>query len=210
MSNNKAKKMLIIGLTGPSGAGKGTVSRLFEPYNIHSIDTDAVYHQLLIPPSPCLDELREEFGDGIISPDGGLDRRALADTVFSKGNGEKLERLNKITHRYVLDVTRNICREYEKKGCPAAIVDAPLLFESGFDSECDFTVSVLADRELRLERIIQRDGISKERALARLDAQKEDSFYTERSDEVIYNGSDIESLRDDVRRILISREVIPS
>lgn len=210
MSDQTTKKMLIIGLTGPSGAGKGTVSKLFEPYNIYSIDTDAVYHKLLIPPSPCLDDLRKEFGDGIISPDGSLDRRALADTVFAKGNGERLERLNEITHRYVLDATRKICKEYERIGCPAAIVDAPLLFESGFDSECDFTVSVLADRELRLERIIQRDGISRERAVARLDAQKNDSFYTERSDEIIYNGADVESLRDDVKRILISREVIPS
>ena len=98
--------MLIVGLTGPSGAGKGTVASLFARYGVPSVDTDAVYHDLLVPPSACLDELRERFSEGILFSDGTLNRGALAFLVFSRGHEKDRADLNRITHRHVLDEAR--------------------------------------------------------------------------------------------------------
>ncbi|MBE6557394.1 MAG: dephospho-CoA kinase [Ruminococcaceae bacterium] len=194
--------MLTIGLTGPSGAGKGTVASLFAPYGILSIDTDKVYHDLLIPPSSCLDELTTRFGPKILNPDGTLDRKALASHVFAKGNEEELADLNRITHAFVLDVTRSICRELEAKGCVGVFVDAPLLFESGFDTECHTTLAVLADPDVRLARIMARDSLTLSQAQARLSAQKPDGYYVERAAHVIYNNSTTEALFPEIQRLL--------
>lgn len=194
--------MLTIGLTGPSGAGKGTVASLFEAYGIPAVDTDKVYHDLLIPPSPCLDALRERFGNHILNPDGTLNRKTLAAHVFAPGNQKELADLNRITHAFVLDVTRQICRELEKKGCIGVFVDAPLLFESGFDAECDTTLAILAAPEIRLSRITARDGLSPAEAQARMAAQKPDTYYLERARHVIYNNASPEALLPEVQRLL--------
>ena len=94
--------MTVIGLTGPSGSGKGKIAEILSEFGVRHIDADAVYHNILIPPSECLDELVEEFGYSILNAGGRLDRRALASVVFGESNRDKLERLNKITHKYVL------------------------------------------------------------------------------------------------------------
>ena len=200
--------MLIIGLTGPSGAGKGVVCAVLAAYGIPSIDTDRVYHELLVPPSACLDALVDRFGKGILSPDGTLDRRALAAIVFAEGREDDHLALNTITHRYVLDEVRKLCRAYESEGKAAVAVDAPLLFESGYGDECDVTLAVLADRELRRERIMTRDGLSYEAANARLRAQKPDEFYLSRADHAIRNDGDIDLVQRDVEQLLIERGVI--
>lgn len=194
--------MLTIGLTGPSGAGKGVIASLLAGYGVPSIDTDKVYHRLLIPPSACLDELVGRFGSGILHPDGTLDRKALAALVFAEGHEQDLADLNAITHRHILDEVRVTLRRFDAEGIPAVLVDAPQLFESKFDSECGFILSVLAPYEVRLARIMARDGLDEARAKARLAASHDDIFFTERSDAVILNGGDIPALEDDVRRLL--------
>lgn len=199
--------MLTIGLTGPSGSGKGTVAAVFARYGIPSIDTDAVYHALLIPPSACLDELAEAFGKEILSADGTLDRKALAALVFAPGQEAALSTLNRITHRYVLDEARRLLDAYREQGKAAVLVDAPQLFESGFDAECDRILSVLAPRRLRLSRIMARDGLDEARAEARLNAQKPDAFFRERSHHVIVNDGDGADLEAEVLRLLAAWEV---
>lgn len=194
--------MLTIGLTGPSGAGKGLVASLCAGYGIPSIDTDAVYHQLLIPPSACLDELTARFGSGILCPDGTLNRKALAHRVFSAGNESDHEDLNRITHRYVLDRVRVMLRDFSSGACPAVLVDAPLLFESGFDRDCDRVLAVLAEPDIRLSRIMARDSLTREQARERLRAQKPDSFYIQRADAVIYNNGSPEEPAAAVRAVL--------
>lgn len=194
--------MLTVGLTGPSGAGKGVIASLFARYGVPSIDTDAVYHDLLIPPSACLDELVGRFGGGILAADGTLDRKALAALVFAEGNRETLGDLNAITHRHILAKTREMLATFETQGVLAVLVDAPQLFESGFDTECGFILSVLAPYEVRLARVMARDGLDEDRARARLAASHTDAFFTERSDAVIRNSGDIPSLDSEVRRLL--------
>lgn len=199
--------MLIIGLTGPSGAGKGVVASLLADYGIPSIDTDAVYHGLLTPPSSCLDELKGRFGEEILFPDGTLNRGALAALVFSPGHEADLSALNTIAHRHILAQTRQMLAAYEADGIPAVLVDAPQLFESGFDRECGFILSVLAPYELRLARIMERDGLTEERARARLDASHTDEFFRERSDAVIINDGSMGSMTSEIRRLLALWEV---
>ena len=199
--------MLTIGLTGPSGAGKGTVASLFAAHGVPSIDTDKVYHDLLIPPSACLDELSARFGTGILTPDGMLNRGALAAIVFAEGHGTDLADLNTITHRHILAKTREMLAAYAAQGVPAVLVDAPQLFESGFDAECGFILSVLAPYELRLSRIMARDGLDETRAKARLDASHTDDFFRERSDAVMINDGALDAMEAEVRRLLTAWEV---
>ena len=192
--------MKILGLTGQSGAGKGVVASLFAQHGIPAVDADAVYHELLIPPSPCLDELRAEFSDAILNADGTLNRPALSALVFAPTDEgtARLRRLNGITHRYVIEKTVAMLEEYEKSGCRAAIIDAPLLIEAGLHRKCDHVIAVLADREVRVARLLQRDPLSIEQISARLDAQRDASFYMEHADMLIYNNGTIDELKASV------------
>ena len=199
--------MLTIGLTGPSGAGKGTVASLFARYGVPSIDTDAVYHDLLVPPSACLDELTARFGEAILSDQGTLDRKALAAVVFAPGHEQDLADLNRMTHRHVLCEVRRLLAIYKAEGKSAVLVDAPQLFESGFDTECDFVLAVIASREARMSRIMARDGLDKARATARLDAAKPDSFFREYANAVICNQGAVEDMDAEVRKLLSAWEV---
>jgi len=191
--------MKVLGLTGPTGAGKGAVSSLlWDMYQIPSIDTDRVYHDLLKPPSACLNELVYHFGSVILTEHGELNRAALSKIVFSDPTRRKQQLLNQITHKYVLDQTRNILTSYRDRRFPAAIVDAPLLYESGFDAECDAVIAVLAPQSIRKERIISRDGLSEERATARLNMQKSDDFYRKKTPHIIINDGDMVALQQQV------------
>lgn len=190
--------MKVIGLVGTTGSGKGAVSEFFKEFGFAVIDTDAVYHEMTRGPSPCLDELRLAFGEEIIRADGALDRAGLSGIVFANGAEEKRALLNKIAHKHVLDEVRRTVSELEKKDTPLVIVDAPLLFESGFDKECDSILCVSAGKDVRVERIIRRDGITKERALRRIAAQKDDSELERLSDFVIENNGDLTTLKAQV------------
>ena len=198
--------MLVIGLTGPSGAGKSTVSRLFASFGLPVLDADEIYHGLLIPPSACLNDLTLRFGRGILRPDGTLDRPALGRLVFDRP--EELERLNAISHRHVLREVRRRLSTMRDEGTQAAVLDAPQLFESGADRDCNVIVSVLADPDLRLHRILLRDAISAEDAMRRIRAQKSDSFFRSHSDYIIENNGNAESLLPQVRAILSETGVL--
>ena len=199
--------MTVIGLTGPSGSGKGKVASLMSEYGVQHIDADVVYHNMLKPPSECLDELVLTFGERILTPSGKLDRKKLALLVFGQGNEEKLKRLNSITHKYVCSRIRQIIKYYQDLGHKACVVDAPLLFEAGFDSECDFVICVIADTDTRVGRISARDNITCDQAMLRISSQKPDEFYIERSDHVLYNNGTEESLRSDVCSLMTEKGI---
>lgn len=200
--------MIVIGLTGPSGSGKGSVAQILSEYGIVCIDADSVYHNLITPPSPCLDEIVECFGYGVLNAGGQLDRAALAKMVFGEDNKEKLERLNAITHKYVCARIRQIIKYYSDIEARACVIDAPLLIESGLDCSCDVVVCVLANKKIRAERIKMRDGISETDAYRRIDSQKPDSYYIEHSDYVIYNDSDMSALKNEVSLLLESKHIL--
>ena len=194
--------MKVIGLCGGSGSGKGTVGRMLFELGIPTIDTDSVYRELTSKPSECLRALSLEFGDRIISPDGGLDRKALRDLVFYGESSEaRLKKLNEISHAYILCETRRWISVFEKDGYGAVTVDAPLLFESGFDRECDAIIAVLADTEVRVDRIMKRDGIDREAAGRRISTQIPDEELRRRADFIIVNSGNTDTLLKNVSEV---------
>lgn len=184
--------MVIYGITGPSGAGKSMLCEYCATHGIPHLDADAIYHALLIPPSAVVDALRNAFGNGILDTDGGIDRAALSTIVFH--DEEKLALLNQTVLPLVLDEIRRRLALLCEEGKQAVAVDAPTLIESGFHRECDTVVAVLSSPEIRIARIMERDGISRERAKARVSAQRADDFYRSAADTVLWNDGDREAL----------------
>ena len=194
--------MTVIGLTGGTGAGKGCVCSIFSKYGIDSIDTDKTSREVCCAGSPCLKELVSNFGNDILNPDRSLNRKKLAKIAFASESNHKT--LNSITHKYILEQVRLWLDGQKKQNKLAAIVDAPLLFESGFDKECDVIISVQAPASVRVDRIIKRDGITLDEANARLNKQQRDSFYTDRSDYVITNSGELDGLEAQIKSICFS------
>ena len=192
--------MFVIGLTGPSGAGKGTVCSIFGQFGIPSIDTDAVYRELLAPPSACLNDLVQTFGERILSPDGTLNRRALGAIVFS--DKDALGRLDQTAHRHIMAEVRRRLAALRERGVPAVVIDAPQLFEADAARDCNAVVSVLAEESVRLERIMRRDRISEADARRRMRAQYPDAFFRTHSDYVLENNTNPEALIPSVRKLL--------
>lgn len=190
--------MRVIGLCGGSGSGKGTVALLFKEYGFASVDTDELYHKITSYISPCLSELISAFGSDIVR-DGRLYRPALREKVFFDGdNSGELALLNAITHKHIRAETEALIRKYEKDGAFAVLIDAPLLFESGFDNLCTSVIAVVSDTELRVERIVRRDGIAREQAIRRINSQINDEILIQKSDYVIVNDGDLDTLRERV------------
>ena len=195
--------MKVIGLCGGSGSGKGAVCELFRQKNIPTIDTDLVYREITGKRGECLTALANAFGMDIISADGSLDRRRLSEIVFSgEGCEGRLELLNSIAHRYILDEVRARLTIYKSLGYPAAVVDAPVLYESGFDRECDCVICVVADYETRISRIVARDSISAEAAKMRIASQIPDEELIGRVDYVVENNSDFGELNIRLEAVL--------
>ena len=192
--------MTIIGITGPTGAGKSLLGEQLAAKGIPVIDADEVYHALLIPPSPCLDALRRAFGNDIFSPNGELNRQALSEIVFH--DEEKLALLNQTVLDIVLDKIRKQIRRMAKAGKTVVAVDAPTLIESGFDRECTVVISVLSPSDIRIKRIMRRDHLDADRARARVQAQRKDAFYRAHSDHVLVNGGNREEFKKDVDGLL--------
>lgn len=183
----------VVGLTGPTGAGKSTVASLWKQLGVTIIDTDQLARQAVEVGTDCLRQLAEAFSDAILNTDGSLNRATLAEIAFS--SPENAARLNAITHPAILALTRQAIENAEEDGHRLVVVDAPLLFEAAFDTLCDDIVAVMAPHEQRKIRIMQRDGISAEAAERRMAAQKDDAFYCRDEVTVIHNNGDAETLK---------------
>ncbi|MBO5858937.1 MAG: threonylcarbamoyl-AMP synthase [Clostridia bacterium] len=186
----------VIGLTGQTGAGKSTVALLLEENGIYNIDTDLLARKAVENPE-VIASLADYFGNDIIV-DGVLDRRELARRAFS--DPVKQKKLNATVHPEVTRLAVEEIHNAEKSGAKAVLIDAALLFESDLTSICSFTVTVVADKEIRLERIMRRDSISKDDALIRMNAQKDEKYYTENADIVIQNNG--ENINDEIKKII--------
>jgi dephospho-CoA kinase len=195
-------RKIIIGLTGPTGAGKSTVASAFEKVGCAIIDADRIAREVVTYPN-CIAELKTEYGDDIVDENGGLYRRLLAQRAFS--SPQNAARLNEITHPKIMDeVIRRIAffQQSGAVGVKAIILDAALLFESGADQLCTTTIAVTAPFEVRLNRIMKRDSISLELAKARMGAQHDSAYYNERASYVFDGTIDVDSTLAEIEKLL--------
>ena len=173
--------MKIIGITGPTGAGKTTVLNALRSLGAEVVDADEVYHRLLAESDEMKAALTAAFGGHILDGRGEVDRKRLADAVYP----HRLEELNAITHPHVAAAVEERIDAAKAEGRPALAIDAIALMESGLSDRCDIVAAVLAPKELRIRRIMARDGIDEAYARRRVEAQKPDSFYRSHADYVL-------------------------
>ena len=180
---------MILGLTGGSGTGKSTACNYFKKRGYIIVDSDSIAREVCSPGEPCLAEIAEHFGKEILDDKGNLIRPLLGDMVFA--DKEKLQLLNSITHKYIVDKNKEIIALNPGRNI---VLDAPLLFEAGLGSICTQTLCVLSSREKRIERIVARDGILPDKAMARINSQPDDEFYISRCDYTVYNNAGVDEL----------------
>ena len=176
-----ANKRLVFGITGASGSGKSYISDIFRSMGVTVLDADKAGHRVCEPNGAAYDELREHFGNGYFHADGSLDRRKLAEKVFSEPR--ELDILNKITHKHIKDeLLRGI------SACDgAAAIDGAVIIGSEAEELCGFLVGVTASENTRIKRIIKRDNISPDAAKARIAAQPDEEFYRSHCRYIIEN-----------------------
>jgi len=191
--------VMVVGLTGQTGAGKSTVSKTFAANGFAVIDADHIARVVVEKGTKCLAEIQDVFGNAVIKPDGSLDRKALASVVFS--DKRKLEILNSITYPYITGEILKEIRWYSSHGEKLILLDAPTLFESRSDDFCELIISVVADESLREGRIVERDGLTSEQARKRMSSQLDEDFFVKHSDFIITNNNAICNLQE------ISKEV---
>ncbi len=185
--------LFVVGLTGPTGAGKSTVAAVLAQHGCTIIDADELSRQAVAPDSPCLAALVTHFSERILLPDGSLDRRKLAAAAFA--SAEETAALNAIVHPEVIRMNNELLANARKQGKDIAVIDAPLLFEAGLGGSCHCTVAVLAPHEQRLQRICHRDRLTVEQAQNRMRAQPTDEYYEQRATVVIRNTGDERALQ---------------
>ena len=191
----------IIGLTGATGSGKSTVSGFFKENGYVIINADDIAKKALLPDSSCLKQVCGVFGNDILNPDGTLNRQRLAERAFS--SKENAAMLNDITHPWIFLQVLKMCRENIDKGNNKIVFDAPLLFESNSDIMCDCVVGVIAPKEVRMQRLIKRDGLTREQLEKRMSVQQSDEFYIGKSDFVIDGAKRLEEIQSEVESIIM-------
>ena len=150
--------------------------------------------------STYLEELEKKFGKKILNQNGTLNRKELANIIYNDINSKTM--LDKITFKYVVEETKKELEEFSRENLDYILIDAPLLFEAQIDEICDYVIAVIADEEIKMNRIEMRDGITKQIAQSRLAIQKDDEFFKSNSDFIIENNGTKKQIKENVERIL--------
>lgn len=186
----------MIGLTGGIGCGKSTVANMIREHGVPIVDADAIARVVVEPGQPAHEEIRREFGEDAIGPDGRIDRKRLGERVFR--DAEARRRLEAITHPRIVEETRRRLEALGAQGHALAVYEAALLVETGSHSWIDGLVVVAASEETQLARLRERDGWSDDESRLRLGAQLPLARKMEMADWVIDNDGDLDTTRRQV------------
>lgn len=193
--------MLVVGLTGGIASGKSTVSQLFEQSGVPVICADELAHEAVKPGSPALDEIRRAFGDDTVDNEGNLDRAAMARLVFHDPALRK--KLESIIHPRVYEGKAKRVKEFERQGYRVVLVDVPLMYESGWEKTFDLIIVVYVPRHVQQTRLVERDKMAPEDAMARLESQMPIDEKRDQADKIIDNSGSLERTREQVESILL-------
>lgn len=202
------KDLLTIGITGGIGSGKSTVARILKRYGADVIFADDLAKEITEPDMPAYRKIIEHFGIEIIGEDNRINRKKLAEIVFS--NSEELKRLNEITHSIVADMIEKLIKEYKSSGKKLVVVEAIVPVEHGFLDLVDTVWVVLADQSTRIDRVMERSGLTYEEARQRIQSQLSDEMYKSIADKVIYNDGTLKELEEKVWGLLKDEKYSPS
>jgi len=193
---------LVIGLTGGIASGKSSVSAHLAGKGVHVIDADRVGHRVIAPDGPAYRPVIEAFGEGIVAADGTIDRARLGAIVFA--DRARLKELEAISHPRMLALVRKeiaaIRGRPPAERPPLIVLDAAILFEAGWDVLCDAVWAVVTEPERAIERIMARNGLSREQAEARQAAQLSNAQRIARAQRVIHNDGTLEELYAETER----------
>ncbi len=193
--------MKVIGLTGGIGAGKSTVSDFLLDKGFTVIDADKIARQMTEKGSKTLQALTSAFGEDILLEDGALDRKKLAAVVFS--DDEKRLVLEELTTKEVVRIMEARVADLRAEACAELVfIDAPLLFEAGADRLCDAIWLVDADMDVRVSRVMMRDGVCAEDVKKRMAKQMSSAEKASRSTDIIDNSKGKEALYQRVEQLL--------
>lgn len=195
---------LIIGLTGGIASGKSTVSSMLVELGASLVDADRLAREVVLPGTPTLQAVIDAFGQAIVADDGSLDRKKLGEIVFADESARK--RLESILHPAIRELMKERMNKLESdhpKGL--VVVDVPLMYESSLASMFDEVMLVYVPANVQLERLMKRDGLSREQAQARLRAQMPIEQKREMADWIIDNSKGIEQTKAQVRQFWIGK-----
>ena len=175
--------MYIIGITGPTGAGKTSALQALQAMGALTLDCDEIYHEVLLNNNEMTMEIKARFKGALTK--GEIDRNKLGKLVWD--DPAALQELNKITHSYISNEVEHRVASFKAQGGFVAAIDAIALIESGQNESCDTVVGVIAPAQARISRIMKRDRITSEQAQSRMCAQQPDSYYKENCDHILEN-----------------------
>ncbi|MBC3795471.1 dephospho-CoA kinase [Acetobacterium tundrae] len=190
--------MKIIGVTGGIASGKSTVIRVLkECFNYPVIDADKLARQAVEPGSQGLQKIAEAFGENCLNEKDELNRSLLGEIIAE--DEESRKKLNAIVHPEVKRLYDELINFYENNGVSLVFYDCPLLFETNLETDVDETMLVVADEEIRIKRIMERDGVSQELAIKKIAMQMTDDEKIKRADIIIENNGSLDDLRMAIR-----------
>lgn len=193
--------MRVIGLTGGIASGKSLVAGILKQRGAEVIDADVIGHQIMEPGLPAYQEVVDFFGSEVLDSEGRINRKRLGEIVFS--HPDKLKVLNNITHPRIFARIRDKIHLLRKtKGPDLVVVEAALLFEADLDDLVDEVWTVEADREVQVRRLIQRNGLTRQQALERIQSQLPPEERTAGADRVILNNASREYLVHQILAVL--------
>ncbi len=176
--------MKVIGITGSSGSGKSTLTKILaNELNAKAIYSDEIVKKMQKKGTDYYKKIVETFGEEILNENKEINRKKLAEIIFSKEKDRN--KMNEITKTYVLEEIKRQIKETKKE---TVIVDAPILIESGLNKECNVIIAVICNRKTQIKRICERDNIEEKEAIARLNSQKSNEYYKKYADYIVENN----------------------